>query len=598
MPRGTKKNANQHNNRHENGIVAPAKRIVKQKSNGHLNGSPDGKSHSNTPPIPSPSTLQSAAHMPDNRTNGSLTSPKDVFNGNIRPEELDARLSEDLSEESESQQNGSTYANPPHEKNHRKIDVNAAKNAAVHDGSALSLALTILRSCPLGDTLAILIFLLSLPPTFLTLTNAVFALLAFMPPAGSFSSLPTLNDITSGSPGAPSLTTICITDFVGISLWLIIFTPVQSLALDMAQAVVATTLGGGYSSRKGGSDSTILCMLIVSATHISRYRAQIQGFFNSEWLTRWIPWFVESPITPAPSSGPTSWAWSIASWFRILIALHILVQGLTRMVRRWYVRREYAQAASISKKLDPEAVAGSQTHPESTGFAEQNFNPLTSPSYELATKSSLQSLREPSDKTPNTKRKRRQGTLVRSQQPLWAAFAATKVTVIREYEQSQAISETAASKAIDAKNLGSAPFVLEEGRIWVTLVRPSSFFFDTSYFPARSFHGNDAENLDGAEAPCVDRSNPFYIRINGADWTSTKIQVSPNSESKDEARGQQWTGEVFGLSPSCTYQCTFVQSEDDVVIHSAIVSTPASPIAEQGTSYRHTIPYSMCLLKL
>ena len=584
MPRGTKKNANPHNSRHENGIVAPGRRITKQRSNGQLSGSPDGKLLANPPPVPSPTATQPRVQLseesPNNHTNGSVKDSKDLPNGVTRAEDLDARFLDDLSEESESQQNG-FLANKTHDQNHRKLDVNAAIISAVRDGSTLKLALTILRSCPIADTLAILVFLLSLPPAFLTLTNAVFAMLTFMPPAGSFSSLPTFSDITSGSPGAPSLTTICITDFVGISLWLIIFEPVQLLALDLTQAVVATTLGGGYSSRKAGSDTTLLCMFIVSTTHLTRYKEQIRRVFGYDVLRKWISWLGEPDFVPPTFTAYNISSWSIANWFRILISLHILVQGITRMVRRWYFRRDYAQATSFSKKSDPEAVAGSQIHAEGVNLAEQIVN-LPNPLSELATKSSLQNLRETLDKHSSGKRKKRQGTLVRSQQPLWAAFAATKVTVIREYEQSQAISETAKSNAVDAKNLGNAPFVLEEGKIWITLVRSSSFFIDTSYFPLKPSSDQGAKCLDAFETSAVDRSNPFFVRINGAEWMSIKFH-SISTESSGN-KGRRWTGEVYGLSPASTYQCSFVRSEDDVVIHSAIVSTPSSPVTEQGKS--------------
>src|SRR5580700_11380151 len=45
--------ANQHNSKHENGIVGPGKRIQKQKSNGQLNGnSRSSEKVPSTPPLP------------------------------------------------------------------------------------------------------------------------------------------------------------------------------------------------------------------------------------------------------------------------------------------------------------------------------------------------------------------------------------------------------------------------------------------------------------------------------------------------------------------------------------------------------------------
>ena len=484
-----------------------------------------------------------------------------------------SRAPEDVSEDSEPPANVITYTNGSFESNHRKIDVNAAKNPKVHDNNIFNLALTILRSCPLGDTIAILIFLLSLPPTFLTLTNALFAVLTFMPPAGSFSLPATLSDVFQGSGGTPSLATVILTDIIGLVLWLVMWTPVQVLGLELAQAVVATTLGGGSSNKHGGSDSTLFCMSIVLVTHVVRHRWIPKRIYGFDWSTKvslisYIPRGL-----PSFSGDDFITARSPASWFRILVALHIVIQGLVHVARRWYTKREYSQTLPLKKKSDPEAVAGSQTHLDITQPTDPNPF-LSRTTSDLVTKPSLSNLKEPRDKISSGKKKRRQGTYVRSQQPLWAAFAATKVTVLREMEQSHAMSEALGSNATDTKNLGSAPFVSEEGRIWITNVQPTSFNFDASYFSAK--------DSEVAVSAGIDRSKPFYVRLNGADWTSTTIEKSPRSKLTDEGANQQWTGEVFGLSPASSYICSFVRSEDGVIIHSASVSTPSPPTDERG----------------
>ena len=579
MPRGAKKHANQHNNRHENGIVAPGKRITKQKSNGHLSGSPGGRSRANTPPLPSPSTQHTPPAL-DSANDGIIKGPKAFCNGEISPEGLELRQKRGSVDGLDGQSSGTQYTVQVQEQHTRKIDVNATKNPAVHDSSGMHLAITILKSCPLRDTLAILMVLLTLPPTFLTLTDTMFALLTFVPPSGSFSTLPSLSEITQGSSGAPSFITICITDIIGIILWLVIFTPVQALALDLTQAIVATTLGGGYSNRTAGSDSTLLCMCIVSATHLSRYKEFIWRVARHTWIGQWVPLSETTNNAPVLTSDPLPSGWSIARGVKNFIALHILIQGWCRMVRRWYFKREYAQAASMSKKSDPE-TGGSQSHGEGSTTTEQN-TALGTLSSEINTKSALQALKSTQEKISSGKKKRKQGSYVRSQQPLWAAFAATKVTVIREYEQSQATSDAVGSNAIDAKNLGSAPFVSEEGRIWITLVRPASFYFDTSIFRHKVMKECRADKFASLEESGIDRSKPFYVRINGADWTSTTIQALPASESHS-TYGQQWTGEVYGLSPAYTYQCNFVRCEDDAVIYSTVIATPSLPITDQGT---------------
>lgn len=577
MPRAGKKAANQHNTRHENGVVAPGKRITKQKSNGNVGGNSDGPASSQPLPSASPSAAPPVSQLQDHVANGSPSASKFVRNRACSAGRSPEDTSGDLSEDLESVGNAAVHANGLLEHNHRRIDVNAVKDPSVQENTIFNLALTILRSCPLGDTIAILIFLLSLPPTLLSVTNALFAVLTFMPPAGTFSSIPTtFNDVFQGSGGAPSLATILVTDALGIVLWLVAWSPLQALGLELAQAVVATTLGGGNSNKSSGSDSTLFCMLIVLLTHVARHKWVPKRIFGYEWSVRLASISYIPEEFPSDSVDESQQPQTAGGWFRVLIALHILIQGLVHVARRWYTKREYSQTVSLSKKGDPEAGGSTQAHLDTTAAA------ITG-TIDLPTKASLQISKDAREKTPNGKKRRKQGTFVRRQQPLWAAFAATKVTVLREMEQSHALSEALGSNATDTKNLGSAPFVTEEGRVWITLVQPNSFYFDTSYF-SRNQGEEDTTATNPFVSAGIDRSKPFFVRINGADWTSSRIDKFVTQSTKDGSADQQWTGEVYGLSPSSSYNCSFVRSEDGVVIHSAMVSTPSSPAIERDSS--------------
>ncbi|KAL8972077.1 MAG: hypothetical protein Q9183_000732 [Haloplaca sp. 2 TL-2023] len=579
MPRAGKKAANQHNSRHENGVVAPGKRITKQKSNGHLAANPAGSAAPQAIPLTSPIDASSTNQTSDKVTNnGQGSAARYARKRTLSATKCPADTSGELSEDFDIMRNGSTHVNGLAEQNHRKIDVNAVKTPAAQDNTIFNLALTILRSCPLGDTIAILIFLLSLPPTLLSVTNALFAVLTFMPPAGSFSSVPTtFNDVFQGSGGTPSLATILVTDALGIVIWLVAWSPLQVLALELAQAVVATTLGGGNSSRSSGSDSTLFCMLIVFFTHVARHKWIPKRIFGYEWSVR----LASIPFAPENfSGGPFNedpQPRSTGGWFRILIALHILIQGLVHVARRWYTKREYSQALTFSKKADPDSVGNSQHQSDTTLAAP------TGPS-DMNPKITLPISKEARERNLQGKKRRRQGTYVRSQQPLWAAFAATKVTVLREMEQSHALSEALGSNATDTKNLGSAPFVSEEGRVWITLVQPNNFYFDASYFTADQDDEQSRISFDMPVSAGIDRSKPFFVRVNGADWTSSRIDRRTVEAPKDSCATRQWTGEVYGLSPCSSYNCSFVRSEDGVVIHSAIVSTPSSPVLERECS--------------
>ena len=570
MPRGAKKTANQHNNRHENGIVAPGKRITKQKSNGHINGYADGSPQPKTPPPAA--AAGSRSHVPDRRAIESQNPFADV-------EDFESRDSGDASDESGLPVNDTS--NALSDGSHRKIDVNATKNPTVHDSSPLNLAITILRSCPLGDTIAILIFLLSLPPTFLTLTNTLFAVLTFMPPATSISSFPsTFNEIFQGSNGAPSLATVVITDILGLVLWLVVWPPMQVLALELSQAVVAATLGGGNSMKHEGWDHTVGCLLVVVGNHVARRTGIRHRFFDYDWTIR-LASISSSPLVGQAEyfSDNSRHDRTFAGWIATLVTLHVFVQGIVRVVRRWIAKRGHNPPLSPIKRTDLDTVTGSPARSDAvlpvipTNLAGSSQEPIN--------KSSLPNARELKEKS--SKRRRRLGTSVRSQQPLWAAFAATKVTVCREFDQSKMLQEASGSNATDLRNLGDAPFALEEGRVWITSIHLSSFSFEASHFPQAQPEPSDGEFAKLTAGVGVDRSKPFFVRINGADWSSTVIRSLFKEEPEGVSADQHWEGEVFGLSPSSSYICSFVRCEDGVEIYSTSISTPSSSPPDQGT---------------
>ncbi|KIH91998.1 hypothetical protein SPBR_02928 [Sporothrix brasiliensis 5110] len=91
------------------------------------------------------------------------------------------------------------------DESYRRIDVNATKNANVHrDTGPLDLAMTILRSCPLYDTIAILIILMQLSPVVLSVVYMLFTVLTFVPPVTTSSGL-SLTEIFEGGLGHRAL---------------------------------------------------------------------------------------------------------------------------------------------------------------------------------------------------------------------------------------------------------------------------------------------------------------------------------------------------------------------------------------------------------
>ena len=586
MPSRVKKIGNQHNSRHENGVVAPGKRVNKQRSNGHLSGSADGTSQAN-------GSLSSAVHnttrLPDKRSVGGLTNAHDNSQGVQEPgnTQLHAR-----SKDAGTLANGDSHGNGSLEYTHRKIDVNVARNPMVHANGIWQSTLTVLRSCPLGDTITILIVLLSLPPTILTVTNALFAVLTFITPTGPASLPTTFHEIFQGSGGTPSLATIVLTDVIGLWLWLVLWTPMQALSIELAQAMVATQLGGGNaSSKKKGSDRTILCMGIVSASHVARCKWVPKRLFGYDWpaILSSIPYVSKAPPTVSGyDSVPTR---SPAGWIRILIALHILIQGLVHVTRRWYQKREHTQAVSISKKKKFETMAGPTSRPAVLASIDHNTQSNSS-SHDATPKLSPTLPKDARDKISGGKKKRKQGTYVRSQQPLWAAFAHTKITFLREYEQSQAHTEASESNATNARNLGSAPFLSDECRVWISKVLPTSFRFEASKLPALRTLEPDSEESTLNCIAATDCLKPLYVRINDTDWTSMRIESATEAV---EAENGGWSGEVFGLSPSSSYKCSFVQSGDGEVIYSTILTTP-TPFTDDDGMYTSLCCQSILLL--
>ena len=569
MPK--KRPGNQHNNRHENGVVAPGRRITKQRSSPQINGSAANGNETAIPPSPSSSGPDPAALVPEMHMNGLPAKPMP------ENDEIQAKLAVeamDPSTEPPIQANGAPHCPIT------KPELASPTCGARRKDTNLNLALTIIRSCPLGDTLTILIILLSLPSTLLTLINTLFATLTFMPPAGSFFSLPnTLNDIFQGAGGTPSVATIIITDILGLLIWLVAWTPVQSLAIEYAQAVVAATLGGSNSNKKTGYDSTFLCVMIVTTRYFSSRGWIPARLLLFDWravLSR-IPFvsFHASTFTSESTNDPfmieSKGGWD---WFRILIALHILIQGLVHVARRWYQKREYFHSTPVGKRHDPEAGGQKNARP-SLNPSDTSHSGNNVPSPSPTTKIVASTAKDYRERAPSGKKRRKQAAMIRSQQPLWAAFAATKVTIMREYDQKNSMADFDDANARDVSDLGNATFSSTDNQTWIIELNPDNFLFRTtcSSTSTDSSQGSESQKLAN-----TNRVGPFYVRVNDTDWTSTKIsRYEPDS---DEFGG--WSCLVFGLAPSSSYKCTIISDEGDVELASITVTTLPSPLEDAG----------------
>ncbi|PSR83351.1 hypothetical protein BD289DRAFT_453873 [Coniella lustricola] len=608
--------------RHDNGLVGPAKRTVSKKKSKNEIGL-DGSSRTTASPSSAPTNSQqqlqqqqshdqplsspeSAAPLPPpsplpsvpsasladgnghvngyaKHNNNSTTHDDDIMsaaNPTRRPSL--AAYSETSSFESVSvaaNLQAVAAATTPTEEFHRRIDVNAAKNNNVHrDTGPLDLAFSVLRSCPLHDTIAILIILMQLSPFALSSIYTLFTLLTFVPPPTTNSGL-SVTEIFDGF-GAPNLWTL-----VGLDVFFLIvfaFMPLQDLILEFAQVVVAMTLGGGASSRGGTTHNIFLCVGIVLLGHfgqnqvLARYSSNFRHLLGTSW---------GSPDADDPlEHGPSAYERKVPrGLFRSVLAIHILVQGLVRYVRDWYLRREKRDLLSQSQ-LDPEAAKTPTLAVDAA--LEGGLTPTDTDPNRQATSS-----------TASTKKRRKQSHQVRIRQPLWAALASTKIVMVKEYELSQATQESAGSNATDIHNLGNAPFYTQAGQIWIAYVGCDEFCFNTSHFLDPPPTQDPQDESNGRGSSYIDKSKPFFVRVNNAIWQPTRINAVENGE-EDGAVGTKWTGDIYGLTPMSNYECEFVSTRTGEVIFSTSIRTiPAktkdTDTAKTGaprTQYRHESP--------
>lgn len=545
---------------------------------------------------------------------------------------------------------------------HRRIDVNAAKNSNVHrDTGPLDLAVSILRACPLYDTIAILIILMQLSPVVLSITYVLFTLLTFVPPVTTSSGL-SLTEMFEGGLGTPAFaTTICM-DLCVLMIWLFLWSPLQHLILDFAQIVIALTLGGGCngnSSRQGSANSILVCISIITFSHVS-------PILSFERIPHLGPLFAadHSPVFADHHSALYTYSRFFTrrsggvSWLRNIFAIHILTQGIVRYVREWYLRREKRNSLSHSV-IDPEAgkgtymvetpmeanfpgnagdidgghsgntglssgsdpssshhatspvVNGLVTSNASNGNAGSNVNfgsSDTDLSSAVASTGSTHTMANASTRNVAMRKKKKQSALVRLRQPLWAALASTKIVMIKEYELSQAASESAGAEATDVDNLGNAPFYQQAGQIWVCYVGHDEVFFGTSEFPNEA--PDERQVAATASAPSttnIDTSKPFYVRINNARWQPTRIIDAATSGENDteqpsDAEGgslsaasssvttpptpstpatsqfTRWSVEIYGLTSLSSYEIEFVSTRTSDIIFSTSVRTAAAPM--------------------
>ncbi|EPS33662.1 hypothetical protein PDE_08624 [Penicillium oxalicum 114-2] len=561
MPRSSAAGRKNQSNRHDNGLVGPGKKVTKQKSSGQLNGSPGGGNAISSGVSPTPFELSSSRSTSDSAITSSITTSASgtdgiKLNGNGHGLVSGSKAPDMACTEA----NGATP--PP-----SGAAGSASRGILKRSGSSssinpLQLASTILKSCPMYDTIAILIFLLQLPPMVLTCVQFLFASLTFMPPSGGAAgSLSSNFDIFQGPAGTPSMGTMIAMDGFCLLFWgLFMWTWAQNFAIDLAHVQVAITLGGGGSGKNGGVNA--FCVGIVLLLHIVRSKG-IQDFVTAHLISAKLvsPDFLSHYTNILPAEFRRSETQSSPSWLRSLLAVHILAQAGTAMARRAMAKNRSPAPARTGKRGDTEASAGSQGQADSAlESAASLSSSFLGPDGQL--------VKDGKDRLTSAKKRRRQANQVRSRQPFWSALASIKVTVMREYENSRVLSKTARGLTED----DSQPSSLDEGLVWITDVDSSSI----------KFAAGDLGDATGDASPKNLEVEPFYVCVNGALWATATIgQVTESSKGSGLVH---WKGEISGLAPNCAYTCSFVRSDTNEEICAMSVKTPGTTDMEQVTS--------------
>ena len=591
MPRSSAAARKSHNNRHEHGLVGPGKKVSKQKSNGNLNGASSGSAPSSGPSSQidlsasrSSSDTAIAPAVAVTKANGTVDlksdgNEKGYLNGHGKG----------TSDMSNGQVNGAVSQNGVSGQSSRRADKSTMSNKRSGSNASvnpLQLAATILKSCPMYDTIAILIFLLQLPPMVLTLVQFLFASLTFLPPSGASAGSLTSNfDIFQGPAGTPSLGTMIAMDGFCLLFWgLFMWTWAQNFALDLAHVQVAITLGGGGSGKNGGVNA--MCVLIVLVLHLVRSKG-IQDFVLGHLVSTKIvsPDILSQYSHLMPAEFRRTEPQASPSWIRSLLAVHILAQAGTAMARRSMAKNRSPAPPRSGKRVDTEASAGSQAQIDSAFESGASVSSYIGADGQLVAPAGIKDGR---DRLLSAKKRRRQAAQVRNRQPFWAALSNIKVTVMREYEHSRALTRTGRGLTMSEEDLQGVS--LDDGLVWITEVDSSSIKFAAGDFAM-------VDDLSGSGACEAGRlgneeMEPFYVSVNGALWAT--VAIYKVSEVPKGSNVVQWRGEISGLAPNCAYTCSFVRSDTDEEICVMSVKTPATADAEQGkrallSPYAHSL---------
>nr|POE48672.1 putative ubiquitination network signaling protein acrb [Quercus suber] len=601
-PKAKSKTApNQHDKRHETGLAAPGKRVTKQRSSGNLHGQLNGKSGSAVPPPALPVTGLNSGYRfrhPDPVSgiiaeSSSQTSLKDHGSAS-------EHMSRDRTSSEVSFDEGGPYMDAMVDTSHESglsngVDADLYSSKHRPSTSSLTQVSTILTYYPLRDAISILILLLSLPPTLVLVIQTLFASLTFVPPTAgiSFASIPTLPTwpnlkevLNASGYGYPAMATILFVDSIFWISWLAVPKLMQVILLDLSQAVIAVSLSGAAASVGGPTYSILTCTAIVCIVHVLRYRAiHLTALDYLRSVIHKVD--INLPVDGPPSAGSVlttlerGWVTTV---LRTILGIHILSQGVTTSIRRSLVKANEREQVPASSKPDPEASAGSDSNLRldllpSDSAAQHSLSSSRTDS-RASTAPYASSTRDSKARESSSKKKRKQANQVRSQQPLWAAIASTKVTFVKEMKQREAAND--AREASSMTNKSNTTFLSANNKfdcIWISEVRDSEIIFSVELSPESTNESADRLDRDVMVSSGIDKSKPFFVRVNGAAWSSTRIVSSAIGDDAESNR--RFDGEIFGLAPKSMFHCELVGIASGRRLCDIRLITQPAPSAEQ-----------------
>lgn len=591
-PKGAKRHtANHHHARHEPGLAQPGKRVDRQgrqrqplqqqqqqqqrPQSAHLNASSQRPDSSDGPQMPS-----RQEGSPGSSDAWLAIDPREDDGATMTRADADAdaeRVNEALRDAQSHGEDTWTRPIPKPDMPPRRIDVNAPGNPAVHlHRGPLQIAARLISSWPLADTLAILVVLLQIPPTVLSVIQFLYASLTLVPhvlPSTSMAGFGAFfGDVFDGAGHVPSVTMMLLADIVVFALWLSLWTPAQNLTLELAQAVIAASLGGRADDGDSGIGNTVICVGITMATHIGRHGAQPSrpSSLTAKAAASWdaLPSaFGATPIPPRPVQGPV----------QVISALHILGQGLLGISGRWLAEPGRRDPSRSTKNVhrDPTSGEGEAIGPNgaATVVTVGRQGALIQRSRSTATS------KEARPSHPTLKIRKGHGAPFRRLQPFWAAAANLKTFLAKEYDNTRVNAEAASAQARDLNNLGNAAFPSEQDRIWATGIDATELVFRTSAF--HTTLPEKAPEQIRENGHLTSSSKPFYVRVDEAEWPSTRILHADNGADDPNGNGK-WTAEVYGLAPGLNYSCEFRRTHDDDLVYCLNLTTPGTSYADTG----------------